>query len=98
MTDVLIRLERPATLTPELRAWIGDRLGPRRAILTRRRGNGPGEPTLLLRITTESGGEQAKEDELDDLLTDLRLLGLSPTLLGVHVGGGAEQGVPAGLE
>ncbi len=94
MTDVLIRLARPATMTPELRAWIGDRLGPRRAILTRRRG-GPGEPTLLLRISTDTAVERTNEEDLDDLLTDLRLLGLAPTLLAVQVGG-PEQDIPAG--
>jgi hypothetical protein len=33
MPEVLIRLERPALLTPELRAWLADRMDGGRAVL-----------------------------------------------------------------
>ena len=45
-----------------------------------------GRAALLLRISTDSAVERANEEDLDDLLTDLRLLGLAPTLLGIQVG------------
>ena len=79
--EVQIRLERPAALTPELRAWISSRPGPGRAVLARARqeGGGPGE--LILRVDIALPTLQDIRDEVSDLITDLRLLGLRPTLL-----------------
>jgi len=80
VAQVLIQLERPAFVTPELRAWI-NQLGPGRVVLSRGRGNEPGRSPLLLRITPHSETDDSIKDEIDDLLTDLRLLGLRPTLM-----------------
>jgi len=80
MAQVLIQLERPAFVTPELRAWI-NQLGPGRVVLSRGRGVEPGRNPLLLRITPHSDAEDRVKEEIDDLLTDLRLLGLRPTLM-----------------
>lgn len=79
MPHVLIRLKRPAFVTPELRAWI-TQLGPGRVVLSRGAPDGPGLSPLLLRITPQSETEDEIREEIDDLLTDLRLLGLRPTL------------------
>jgi hypothetical protein len=72
--EVLIRLERPASLTPELRAWINHRLGSGHAALTRSR-LGSGDRAVVLRVELRDGSD------IEDLLTDLRLLGLRPNLL-----------------
>ena len=79
--EVLIRLERPASLTPELRAWISQRLGSGRAALTRSRLNGSDMPAMVLRVEVRGPTDDAVQENLADLLTDLRLLGLRPTLL-----------------
>ncbi len=81
MPEVLIRLERGASLTPELRAWLGDRLGSGRVVLSRSRLNGSGRAAVLLRMELPESSEDATQEGLTDLLTDLRLLGLRPTLL-----------------
>jgi hypothetical protein len=52
---------------------MGQRSG--RCALIRPRRSGPGNRTLLLRVETLPG------EEPDDLVTDLRLLGLRPTIL-----------------
>lgn len=94
MPEVVIRLERPATVTPELRAWISHRFGSNQALLSRTRSEAPGQSTLLLRIRTEAEAGRTLDDEVDDLLTDLRLLGLSPTLLQRSFAGEGASGAP----
>ena len=84
MTEVVIRLERPALLTPELRAWINHRLGAGRAVLTRGRMHGSDRGALLLRVEMRSAAVEAA-DEVAELMTDLRLLGLRPTLVSEQV-------------
>jgi hypothetical protein len=84
VAEVVIRLERPAMLTPELRAWISHRLGAGRAVLTRGRLNGSERGSLLLRVQMSSPAEAADE-EVAELMTDLRLLGLRPTLVSEQV-------------
>jgi hypothetical protein len=81
MSEAVIRLERPALVTAELRAWINHRLGSGRAVLSRSRLNGSGPPTLLLRVELDSESDEAANDEVTDLMTDLRLLGLRPALV-----------------
>jgi hypothetical protein len=81
VAEVLIRLERPASVTPELRAWINHRLGVGRAVLTRSRINGSARAAMLLRVELQVDSDAAMEEAVADLLTDLRLLGLRPTLL-----------------
>ncbi|HET9719623.1 MAG TPA: hypothetical protein VFP55_06065 [Solirubrobacteraceae bacterium] len=84
MAEVVIRLERPAMLTPELRAWISHRLGAGRAVLTRGRLNGSERGSLLLRVQMTSVAD-AVDEEVAELMTDLRLLGLRPTLVSEQV-------------
>ena len=78
--DVLIRLDRPA-LTPELRAWISHRLGSGRVALTRSRIDGSTRAAMLLRVELPASSEESMQEDIEDLVTDLRLLGLHPTLL-----------------
>jgi hypothetical protein len=81
MPEVLIRLERPALLTPELRAWLADRMDGGRAVLARERTNGSDRGALLLRVEMASDSDDDVQDEVGDLMTDLRLLGLRPALV-----------------
>jgi hypothetical protein len=81
MPEVLIRLERPALLTPELRAWLADRMDGGRAVLARERTNGSDRGALLLRVEMSSDLDDEVQDEVGDLMTDLRLLGLRPALV-----------------
>jgi phospholipase C len=86
MSEVLIRLERPALLTPELRAWLADRMDGGRAVLTRERTNGSCD--LLLRVEIGTHPPHSKngvQDHVADLMTDLRLLGLRPALVSEQV-------------
>jgi hypothetical protein len=81
VAQVLIRLERPASLTPELRAWINHRLGLGRAVLMRSRLGSANRAAMLLRVDVQANSHDGMDEEVADLLTDLRLLGLRPTLV-----------------
>jgi hypothetical protein len=84
VTEIAIALGRPA-LTPEVRAWINHRPGARRPVLTRGREPGLGRGAALLRIEVEGDSEAEIQDEVESLMTDLRMLGLRPTLLTAEV-------------
>lgn len=81
MAEILIRLKRPALLTPELRAWLADRVDGGRAVLARERANGSDRGALLLRVEVGDDSDEGVHDQVADLLTDLRLLGLRPALV-----------------
>ena len=81
VAEVLIRLQRPALLTPELRAWLADRMEGGRAMIARERANGSHRGGLLLHVEVPGGSDQAVQSEVADLMTDLRLLGLRPALV-----------------
>lgn len=81
MAEVLIRLHGPALLTPELRAWLADRMDGGRAVLARERANGSDRGALLLRVEMAGASDAAVRSEVTDLITDLRLLGLRPVLV-----------------
>jgi hypothetical protein len=78
VTEVSIALDRPA-LTPEVRAWINNRPGNRRPVLTRDRHSDRGG--VLLRVDVDGSSEAEIQDEVEALLTDMRMLGLRPKLL-----------------
>lgn len=78
MTEIAIALDRPA-LTPEVRAWINNHPSRRRPLLTR--GHLGDRGAVLLRIDLEAASEAEVRDEVEALLTDLRMLGLRPKLL-----------------
>jgi hypothetical protein len=78
VTEISIALDRPA-LTPEVRAWIKNNPGKRRPVLTR--GHHGDRGAVLLRIDVEASSEAEVQDEVEALLTDLRMLGLRPKLL-----------------
>ena len=88
MTEIAIALGRPA-ITPEVRAWLNHRSGASRPVLTRGREAGLARGAVLLRIDLPAGSEAEVEDEVESLMTDLRMLGLRPTLLTTDVGSSA---------
>jgi hypothetical protein len=80
VTEVAIALNRPA-LTPEVRAWINNRPGKKRPVLTRGHIDDVNRGAVLLRIEVEGATDEEVQDQVDGLLTDLRMLGLGPKLL-----------------
>jgi hypothetical protein len=80
MTEIALALDRPA-LTPEVRAWITSHPARRRPVLIRGGQAGLPRGTVLLRIDIDAASEAEAQDELESLLTDLRMLGLRPKLL-----------------
>jgi hypothetical protein len=50
-------------------------------VLARGRVNGNGHSAVLLRLDVEAASDAETQDEVESLLTDLRMLGLRPTLL-----------------
>lgn len=80
MTEIAIALDRPA-LTPEVRAWINNRPGKRRPVLTRGHLGDLNRGAVLLRVDVEASSEAEVQDEVEALITDLRMLGLRPKLL-----------------
>ncbi|MCL2418468.1 MAG: hypothetical protein FWD04_04190 [Conexibacteraceae bacterium] len=80
MTEIAIALSRPA-LTPEARAWIKNLPGETRPVLTRGGAAGLDRRALLLRVDVQAASESEAQDQLDTLLTDLRMLGLRPRVL-----------------
>lgn len=80
VTEIAIALDRPA-LTPEVRAWIGNRPGKKRPVLTRGHAGDAQRGALLLRIDVEADSDAEAQDQIEALLTDLRMLGLRPNLL-----------------
>jgi hypothetical protein len=83
VTEISIALDRPA-LTPEVRAWINNRPGERRPVLARGHLDDLHRGAVLLRIDVQGSSEAEVEDEVEALLTDLRMLGLRPKLLTTH--------------
>jgi hypothetical protein len=81
MSEVVIELTRPASLTPELRAWIRQRPNGARAVLTRRRASESDAGALLLHVDLVAAPGASAEEEIAELVTDLRLLGLRPALI-----------------
>jgi hypothetical protein len=64
-----------------LRAWIRQRPNGGRAVLTRRRAGESDQGTLLLRVDLSAQSGASAEEEIAELITDLRLLGLRPALI-----------------
>ncbi len=79
MTEIAIALNRPA-LTPEVRAWINNWPGAKRPVLTRAH-DSDNRRTVLLRIELDADTDEEVRDQVESLLTDLRMLGLGPKLL-----------------
>ncbi len=80
--EVLISLTRPASMSDsEIQAWISKEATSRQPslVLTRRQlSDGSG---LLLRVAPGARSGTAANEQLADLMMDMRLLGLRPTVV-----------------
>jgi hypothetical protein len=82
MAEVVIAFRRPPSMTPsEMRAWVIDRALVRQRALAL---SGPEESQtegLRLRVEIDDSAIETAEEELTDLMMDMRLLGLRPAVL-----------------
>jgi hypothetical protein len=81
VAEVLVRLQRPALMTAEMRAWLSQRVANGQSALALGRLERSDRGELVLRIEVEAESVAAAQQDLADLLTDMRLLGLRPALV-----------------
>jgi hypothetical protein len=81
VTEVLISFSRPASLgESEMRAWIAERARDRGPALTLGRPDDARQH--LLRVRMHAEGAESAQEQLTDLMLDMRLLGLRPAVVG----------------
>ncbi len=64
-----------------MRSWITKRSAAERPALALRGRDGPASQTRLLRAELQAESIEAAEEQLADLLMDMRLLGLRPSIV-----------------
>jgi hypothetical protein len=80
VTEVLISLRLPASMTEsEMRSWIASRAQSWNPVLALRDGEGSG--ALLLHVDVGPDPTAPATEQLIDLMTDMRLLGLRPAIV-----------------
>lgn len=82
MAEVVIAFKRPPTMTAsEMRAWVVDRaLVDQRALALSVPAASWGQGFRLL-VETDDDASEAAEDELSELMMDMRLLGFQPAFV-----------------
>jgi hypothetical protein len=81
VVELLIGFDRPESLPDsELRSWIDERDRTGRPALALGRAVG-GRTSELLWVTAASDAMATAEDQVADLILDMRLLGLRPTVV-----------------
>jgi len=89
VTEVLISFSRPPSLgESEMRAWIAERARGRGPALILGRPDHSSHHVLTVRMHGES--VEAAEEQLTDLMLDMRLLGLRPAVMGAPAEDGYE--------
>lgn len=80
---MLISFRRPTSMSKsEMRAWVSDRAQTRGPALTLdETDHSDGRAAMLLRVEVQSDSIEAAEEQLEDLMLDMRLLGLRPAVL-----------------
>jgi hypothetical protein len=82
VADVVIAFQRPVSMTEsEMRAWIVERALVRQVALALSGPDGPESQALRLRVEVREGSIATAEEELTDLMMDMRLLGLRPAVV-----------------
>ena len=82
MTEVLIAFRRPPSLSAsELREWVRDLRTEGGGALAVSEPEGASADELRLRVEIDDRAGKAAGEELADLMTDMRLLGLRPAVL-----------------
>lgn len=88
MDEVLISFSRPASLgESEMRAWIAERARERGPSLSLGRPDHTRQHMLRVRI--HMNGAESAEEQLTDLMLDMRLLGLRPAVVEAPPSGAA---------
>jgi hypothetical protein len=89
---MLISFQRPASMTElEMRSWITKRSAAGGPALALRGRDGPEDQTRLLRAELQAESIGAAEEQLADLMMDMRLLGLRPSIVSSAGAGYAAQ-------
>jgi hypothetical protein len=82
MAEVMIAVERPASMSEsELRRWIVERALHRRVPLALSGSDRSGGQALRLRAYMPEDSTASAEEELSELMLDMRLLGLRPAIV-----------------
>jgi hypothetical protein len=82
MAEVVISFRRPPTMTSsEMRAWVIDRALVRQRALILSVPEASWGQGLRLRVEIDDSETATAEEELADLMMDMRLLGLAPEVL-----------------
>ena len=81
MIERLISFQRPRSMSDaEMRAWIAERTRAGRSTLTIGEAGGRDPDGLVLRVDLRADSVEAADEQLADLMLDMRLLGLRPSL------------------
>jgi hypothetical protein len=79
VSEMLIEFQRPDSLPEsEMRDWIAARARSRRPWLALRE---PSAQALLLHVELDDDSAEAADEQLTELMLDMRLLGLRPALV-----------------
>jgi hypothetical protein len=65
----------------EMRAWISERAQPRSPAITLDVTDGADRDPQVLRVEVQGEWTETADDQLADLMMDMRLLGLRPTIM-----------------
>jgi hypothetical protein len=65
----------------ELRTWLTERARACRPALARSGPDGSARQALVVRVEVQADSIEAAEEQLTDLMMDMRLLGLRPTVV-----------------
>jgi hypothetical protein len=93
VAELLIGFWRPSSMTvSEVRAWLVDRALVRsRALALSVPEASVGQQGLRLRVELDDSEVETAEEELADLMMDMRLLGLRPAVLTSENGSGGQR-------
>jgi hypothetical protein len=79
--EVLISFQRPASMSrSEMRAWVSERARNGQPAVTL----SAADEAELLRVEVRDDSIEAATEQLADLMLDMRLLGLCPTVVPPH--------------
>jgi hypothetical protein len=82
MAEVVIAFHRPPTMTAsDMRAWVIDRALVRQRALALSVPDASWGQGLRLRVEIDDGAVETAEEELTDLMMDMRLLGFRPAVV-----------------
>jgi hypothetical protein len=82
VSEVWISFQRPASMTElEMRSWITKRAGAGQPELALRGRAGSPDQARLLRAELHAESIESADEQLADLMMDMRLLGLRPSIV-----------------